>query len=353
MSNSKLVISNQKIKLIESRNKLQIKKGQLILNEDVTSVSSEQAIGMISDTFKSTVNIGKGLIKFYVAQIRLAISVILLPLTRDLESMTKNYSDDLENINTLFKESIPQNVENTANLIKIANNPNFFIVSKVIENFKNVPGIEDISKIKDITQTVFPKHVKNILNHNYDIGKNAASTFVDIFTKKLPEFARVDHSYYEDIKNHKLEEILKKLRGREIDDDQNPISGKPIKLNNSILKTFLDEIVNEMKNSNFSTARVNAFIDKNQDAFDCIYYILTLEADKKFTWDIKNAIPPLNTLTIARFELDDSVLGNDIHITISKIQKVVNNNDLKNCYIAIDDGTNQLTENLNFYTLFI
>ncbi len=352
MNNSKLVINNQKIKLIENRNSLQIKKGKLILNEDVTSISTDQAFSMVSDSFQSTVKIGQGLINFYLAHLKVSISTLLLPLTRDITSIIKGYSDDLDKINTLFKESVPQNVENTANLIKIANNPNVFIFSKVIETFKNVPGIDDISKIKNITDGVFPRQVKKLLDQAYQQGKNAPDVVINFLNNDLPNYMQVDSSYYEDIKNKELEDILKKIRGGEKTDKQKSISGKPIKENQQVYNNFID-LVNQIKMNDFSNNPLSDLVNNQSNIADCIYHLLTYESDHNFKWDSNNAIAPLRNNEIVRFKLDDSVLGPNLFITIKKKQRVDDNDDLKNCYIAIDDDSEQLTKNLDFYNLFI
>jgi hypothetical protein len=375
MSNSKLVISNQKIKLIENRNNLQIKKGKIILNEDVTDVSTEQAFSMISDTGKSLLNIGKGITKMYIAQMKMSSNFLLLPLTKNLDSVIKSYEQDINEVNKLFTDSIPSNVQKTSQLLNISNNPSSFVFTKIFDNLQKIEGVSQVINAKNVLDAAIPPPLQRIVDNFYESGKDIPGGLWNIVTKDLPGFFKVESSTYSSIdkESRELKELndeINNLFGSRKGIKGRGISGLTIKTSDAfenyslgIINSILTKAINPIVNDFFSNDDncVNLFhtllhCQANDTAsniykdpgFDSRYGIAS-----GFWKNNAENVPPASDYII-RKKLDVNIAGSDVYLTIKKNEAKVNgfNYDQDDCYFSLDDGTEQKTEDISFEIFF-
>lgn len=368
MSNSKLVINNQKIKLIENRNSLQIKKGKLILSEDVTDVSTEQAFSVISDTGKSLVNIGEGILKMYVSQMKLGLNLLLLPLTRNLNEIIKSYEQDIGEVNKLFSDSIPSNVQKTSQLINISANPSTFVFSKIFDNLQKVEGVSQVINAKNITDIVVPPPLQNVINNFYEKGKDIPSGMWQTFTKDLPEYFKIEGSSYSslDKESTKLKELndeinamfgmrsnkLKSISGLQIEEDKD-FKDFAIKFVDAI-RTNDDTDIKSKYGMDFND------VDNKRIINNFIHIIIPSDLNTRlnayssshtFTWDQTNAapVPPPNN-EFLRFKIKVTSIPN-LHISIKK-NAVSQPYEAKKCYFSLDDDDKQKTQDYDFTSFF-
>jgi len=366
MSNSRLVINNQKIKLIENRNSLQIKKGKLILSEDVTDVSTEQAFSVISDTGKSLVNIGEGILKMYVSQMKLGLNLLLLPLTRNLNEIIKSYEQDIGEVNKLFSESIPSNVQKTSQLINISANPSTFVFSKIFDNLQKVEGVSQVINAKNITDIVVPPPLQNVINNFYEKGKDIPSGMWQTFTKDLPEYFKIEGSSYStlDKESTKLKELNDEINAmfgtrRE---SAKGISDLKIEANDRHEK-FAIEFVNAFRTNN-NTSLINTFsfdFQKNKSVIDNILHVVTqCDKNSSSTYNLGGSTAPAWVTSVAagnppptneivRFSIACSL--NSFHITIKKNQSSAPYQASK-CYFSFDDDNVQTTPDYDISSFF-
>lgn len=368
MSNSRLVINNQKIKLIENRNSLQIKKGKLILNEDVTSISADQAFSMISDTGKSLANIGEGIVKTYLAQVKLSMKILLIPLSGNLSNIISSYEQDIGEVNKLFLDSIPSNVQNTSQFINISNNASQFVFSKVFDNLKQIEGIDEIINAKNITDFIVPPPLQNVINGFYENGKDIPSGMWQTVTKDLPDFFKIDGSSY-----GSFEKESSKLR--ELNDDINSMLGyRQGSKGSSGLKVgpiedkyknltiaFVNKIflgVDDLKTTHGIDLDDNKYDDITNNIM-CI--LLACDQNKKTTppyysaqpaptWSTKAENNPPASSKITRFKFADQFQGKYLYITIKRDDE--NTPTAENCFFCFDDGTTQKTPDCSFSNFF-
>ena len=375
MSNSKLVINNQKIKLIENRNSLQIKKGKLILSEDVTDVSTEQAFGMISDTGKSLLNIGQGIIKMYIAQMKMSSNFLLLPLTKNLNEIIKSYEQDIGEVNKLFSESIPSNVQKTSQLINISANPSTFVFSKIFDNLQKVEGVSQVINAKNITDVVIPPPLQNIINNFYESGKDIPGGLWNTVTKDLPNFFKIEGSTYSSIDSgsrelKKLNDEINNLFGGRKGITNRGISGLIINTSNDF-ENYAVSIINSVL-SRTPDPLSNGFFANDENCVNFFHTLLNCEENstsvykdpginmttypdfKTNFWKDKEERSPPSSDFLIRQKMDFKIGGSEVFLTIKKNEARTNNYDYNedDCYFSLDDGIDQKTDDISFEIFF-
>lgn len=348
MNNNTLIIKNNLIKIKENnanKHTLKIKKAKVILSEDVTqSISTDQAFSTIKDTFVSTSKIGEAIIKNFLSNIKFLISVSLLPISQNLDNIIKSYETEISNSNKLLLDSIPSNVLNSTNILTIASNPSSLIFEKMMQNFENIQGIKDIINIKNLSNIIIPDPVKKIISNSVNSGKNITSSIFSTVLTDLPKYLQGEYSTYRNTENAELQELRKRLSGRS---NAASISGLPISITNHGQNTLL-EIINDIRNG-YTTRILNSINDSEVEFLHNLYNILYLSKHSQ-NWEHSQAISPNNTDLKTRHQL---VYYPNYFITLTRPNtNIQNNGDWNNCFIALDNGTNQVTSNISLASVF-
>ena len=352
---SRLVIKNNNITLDNNIKKLIISNKKILVKEAIEDISLENASAILTDTVKSTVKISEGILKNFLTNTKFMISISLLPLTQNLDSVVKSYESDISASNKLFLESIPQNVANTSNILSIPATTPTAIYQKFSEEFEKVEGIKEIINSKFFSSLDIIGTIKKLLEGTFDFQKDVTGVILKTVLKDLPQYLAGESSLYGTNENKELQNLLEKIYGRGSSyDEEEGISGFKIK-KNQLAEDFALKIANSIRTTtgtHYGKGIVeDAFTNNIPEAaaiVNCIFHLIEYTQSSKFKWDTNLAIPPLNNTNIVRFKYSN------YNITIKKTSTPITSEDqLKNCYLAIDKNNEQATEDLDFYSLFI
>lgn len=351
---SRLVFKNNKMMLDENIKKLVISNNKTIIKEAIEDISLDNAGALITDTVKSTVKISEAIIKNFIANTKFMIQVSLLPLTQNLDSVIKGYETDITNSNKLFLDSIPANVANTAKILSIPATSPAAVFEKMSQEMEKVEGIKEIVNSKLISDINIIGPVKNLLDGTFDTTKDIAGYILRKAFKEIPE--KLAGSAYNERQSYtkELQELFNELKGSGISKSSNEgITGKTIKTE-QIYQQKLDMIISNIKKYPSEQVGIvkEAYVDNKYESKVIVDAILSIlhfnDTSKKFDWKKDSAIAPLNTDTTLRFKRDD------FFITIKKDKKIITDiDDLKNCFIALDIGHTQVTNDISFYKAFL
>ena len=341
---------------------LKIKNKKIIIREDVTqTITTDQFHKVATEPITSTLKIGQGALENLTGSIKLLISICFLPLTKNLDTIIKNYENEIRESNKILLESIPQNVLNSANILTLASNPANLVFGKVLSNFEKIPGIKEILTAQFLTDNILTQQLNNKLSTAVKDGNSFTSSLLNLATKDLPDSMVPDYNFYRNEENENLQSLVSKLQSSYT--QKKNISGKNSNINNAYVNILIG-IINDIKEYIDTSGSIKKGIiastnDNDISIVDCILNIFQEGKNiipTQFNWDMTKAIIPNNTEICVRIKIIDSksqVHASDNFITITKSQKTLSNiSDWKNCFICLDDGTNQTTPTVSFDYIF-
>lgn len=348
---SRLVFKNNKMVMDENIKKLVISNNKTIIKEAIEDISLDSASALITDTVKSTVKISEAIIKNFIANTKFMIQVSLLPLTQNLDSVIKGYETDIANSNKLFLDSIPANVANTAKILSIPATSPAIVFEKMSQEMEKVEGVKEIIGSKLFSNINISGPVRAFLDGTIDTPKDIASLILKKAFKDLPEYLAGSAYSYNDQENKEIQELYNKLNSRGSSSDvKEGISGFGIKVNSTAEQFLLSRIINPIRtasSSNLIYLTKEAYGDKDPDAekiANCIFSIRIYKERNSYPWKTEGAIPPKNNDTIVRFKYKE------YYITIKKSKlHITSDEDLKECYLALDKDNVQVTNDVSFY----
>ena len=346
----------------QNKYNLKIKNKKIIIREDVTqAISTDQFHKVATEPITSTLKIGQGALENLIGSIKLLISICFLPLTKNLDTIIKNYENEIRESNKILLESIPQNVLNSANILTLASNPANLVFGKVLSNFEKIPGIKEILTAQFLTDNILTQQLNNKLSTAVKDGNSFTSSLLNLATKDLPDSMVPDYNFYRNEENENLQSLVSKLQSSYT--QKKNISGKNSNISDDYLKVLvkiIDSIKDFITSSGNTQKGIFASTDHNDISIvDCILNIFQEGKSItpiQFNWNKTRAISPYNTDIEVRIQIKDPSLqvSNFFNfITIMKSKTVISNeSEWQDCYICLDNGTNQTTPNVSFDIIF-